>query len=283
MTCRRAISETYHVGMADESANGSSKCAIRSSRIDRPSGRHDELVVLGAEMPRHRARVLELVERGVVEADRERLHRPRRGAAPSCRRPRRNRRRRRGTRRAARRSSCASDTASRSTAAQRLDRLFLGSGERFLAPRSASSARLRAAVAPAQEVPRRQLADALEDRRVARRVEERQVVIERREIECRVDRAGREQRLDLAAEVAAGRRVRRSAAASDRRDRARAAAFALAGPRARCRTCRAGGGRRPRPTARRRGRSTRCRSTCRSGARDSRVPRAARDSCRSRR
>src|SRR5258708_6636684 len=39
VTCRRAISDTYQAGIADESANGSSKCAIRSSRIDNPSGR----------------------------------------------------------------------------------------------------------------------------------------------------------------------------------------------------------------------------------------------------
>ena len=36
---RRAISETYHVGIADGSANGSSKCAISRSRMASASGR----------------------------------------------------------------------------------------------------------------------------------------------------------------------------------------------------------------------------------------------------
>src|SRR5204863_517781 len=62
---------------------------------------------------------------------------------------------------------------------------------------------LGAAVPPAEEMPRRQLPDPLEDRRVARRVEEREVMIERGHVQRRIDGAGGEQRLDLAAEVEA--------------------------------------------------------------------------------
>ena len=52
---------------------------------------------------------------------------------------------------------------------------------------------LGAAIAPAQEVSGRQLADPFEDRGVARRIEECEVVIERRQVERRVHRAGRQQ------------------------------------------------------------------------------------------
>ena len=63
----------------------------------------DELVMIGAEMPGDAPRVLELVEGGLVEADRERLDPARRTPRPSGRRRGSSRRRRRETRRAARR------------------------------------------------------------------------------------------------------------------------------------------------------------------------------------
>ena len=66
-------------------------------------GADDLLVLLDAEMPRDRPRVLELVEPVLVEADRRRHHPPGRRSRPSPRRPRSSRCRRRETRRAARR------------------------------------------------------------------------------------------------------------------------------------------------------------------------------------
>ncbi len=74
MTWRRAISETYQVGIADESANGSSKCAYQTIEDAHRVRLDDELVVFGAEMIGDASRVLELVERRFVEADRKRLH-----------------------------------------------------------------------------------------------------------------------------------------------------------------------------------------------------------------
>src|SRR5262249_7015245 len=56
-------------------------------------------------------------------------------------------------------------------------------------------------VAPRQEVPRRQLADAGENRPVARRVEEREKMIEGVEIQIAWQIRRLEQRLDLRSEV----------------------------------------------------------------------------------
>ena len=66
--------ETYHVGIAEESANGSSKWATNLSRIAQRIGPHDELMMVGAGVLRHAPRMFEFVELGLVEADRKRLH-----------------------------------------------------------------------------------------------------------------------------------------------------------------------------------------------------------------
>ena len=105
-------------------------------------------------------------------------------------------------------------TASLSTRAQLRDRVRLGSGERLGRPASASTAAIamRPSV-PRQQVSRRQLADALEDRAVARRVEERQVVIERGGVEIARQVGRLEQRLELRPEVEPAVRRWRSASA----------------------------------------------------------------------
>ena len=78
MTCRRAICETYQVGIAEESPNGSSKCSTRLSTTLERIGPDDELVVIGGEVLRQPPGRVELVKGRLVEANREGLDRPRR-------------------------------------------------------------------------------------------------------------------------------------------------------------------------------------------------------------
>ena len=75
---------------------------VRHDAIDdrQRVGPHDELVVLGADVRGHHARGVELVVRGLVEADREGLHRPRRASRHQRRRRGSSRCRPTGTRRA---------------------------------------------------------------------------------------------------------------------------------------------------------------------------------------
>ena len=94
---------TYHVGMADGSANGSSKCAtIRSTNRERV-GPHHELVVIGPDVLRHRG-ARRRARR--MPARRSRWRRSSPAATrprPSAPRPGSSRRRPTGTRRAGRR------------------------------------------------------------------------------------------------------------------------------------------------------------------------------------
>ncbi len=62
--------------MADESANGSSKCDDQLVENPQRVRADDELMMVGAVVLRDASRMLEFVERRLVEADRECLHGP---------------------------------------------------------------------------------------------------------------------------------------------------------------------------------------------------------------
>ena len=163
-------------------------------------------MVLGAEMLGHAARVLELVERRLVEADRERLHRAPDAAAISADDE-------------ARVDAAGEERAERHVADQvRADgvarapraaarRRPLPIRRTFPSAGTASTARSRCGRrCHVSRWPGGSLRTSLEDRPVARRVEERQVVIERVGIELARQVGRAEQRLDLGAEIEAAAR-----------------------------------------------------------------------------
>src|SRR6266511_2870835 len=76
VTCVRARRETMNVGICDGSANGSSYSS-GSRGIQTVFGGDVELGVFGAEMPGDGRGMRRFVILGLVEADAERLHRPR--------------------------------------------------------------------------------------------------------------------------------------------------------------------------------------------------------------
>ena len=77
MTCWRASADTKYSGTLDGWAIGSSSCHTQlRQRAEEIAIVDDDLVRLGADRARDLARVLELVERAVLEGHREGLQRP---------------------------------------------------------------------------------------------------------------------------------------------------------------------------------------------------------------
>jgi hypothetical protein len=165
-----------------------------------PVGAHDELVVLRVEVLRDGPRMFQLVELRLVEADRERLDGPAGGL-------------RHQPDDEARVDPAGEERAQRHVAdhvrpygvgqhgTQRARGVGLAAAKRLGGADLPVLDDVGAAVFPPQEVARRQLAHAFEERSIARRVQKREVVVERLQVELPIDRSGGEERLDLGPEV----------------------------------------------------------------------------------
>ena len=170
-------------------------------------GPEHELAVVRPVARRHRARTRQLVERRLLEADRERAHglgallAPRaQPARPSRRRPRAARRPARPRRDAPAPSRAGAHGTPRRAPPRRRRRAEPGPGPRVALERDA-------AVVPRQDVPRRQLADLPEDRERRRDRVEGEERLERVEVDLTAGQRvelGRERERDVVEAVVEG-------------------------------------------------------------------------------
>ena len=190
------------MGSADESANGSSNASASRGRSSTASGRSDQLVVVGAVQLGHLAGQLQLVERALLEPDREGAH-----AVGALARGERGERRRvdpAGQHHADRhvRDQMRADGVAQALAQLgRQLRLALGAlPARRHRPRAGVAAQPRLAVLHDQDVTGRELSRFLEDRQRRRDRVEREERLERVQVDFTRHLGLAQQRLQLGRE-----------------------------------------------------------------------------------